>query len=99
MEVIEKYKGQYTGEEIDELLSRIPLLQMGGTGGGDKSFAFMQENPEYEWEITHNLGKYPSVTVVEYYSNQEVVAEVEHISINKIKIRFSESLKGKAYLN
>ena len=94
------YEGKFTGEEIDELLGKIPeIASRLGSGGGDKSFTFMQENPEDEWEITHNLGKFPSVSVVEYYSDQEVIAEVEYISINEIKIRFSESLKGKAYLN
>lgn len=98
MEVIDKYKGAFTGEEIDEILSRIPLLQTGG-GGGDKFYKYVQENAENEWEIVHNLGKFPSVTVIEYYSRKEAFGDVEYISNEKLIIRFSEKIKGQAYLN
>lgn len=95
------YQGKFSGEEIDELLGKIPELEsrIGSSSGGDKNFVFTQSNPSSVWEITHNLGKYPSVTVVEYYSNQEIVAEVQYESLSKVKITFSENLKGKAYLN
>lgn len=97
------YEGKFTGEEIDELLGKIPELESrivsGGGSGGDKTYIHVQESPFYEWDVVHNLGKFPNVSVVEYYSNQEVVAEIEYINTNELKIRFSENMKGKAYLN
>jgi len=57
-----------------------------------------QGTPASVWTITHNLGKYPSVTIVDS-SNSEVVGEVEFISNNQVRVSFSGSFSGKAYLN
>ena len=69
--------------------------------GGDKHFVFdthVQSNPAKIWNITHNLEKFPSVTVVD--SGEEVVyGNVEYISNNEVKITFTASFSGKAYLN
>lgn len=51
-----------------------------------------------QWAITHNLGKYPSVTIVDTSQN-EVIGEVEYISNNEIRVAFSAPFSGKAYLN
>lgn len=100
METIERYKGKYTGAEIDELLGRIPLIQAGTTGGGgDKTEEIVISNSSDTWEIEHSLDKFPSVTIVEYYSGEEIVGDVQYESKSKIIIRFTESLKGKVYLN
>lgn len=51
-----------------------------------------------EWTITHNLGKYPSVTIVDS-SNAEVIGEVEFVDSNILKVKFSAAFSGKAYIN
>jgi hypothetical protein len=51
-----------------------------------------------EWIIEHNLNCYPSVTIVDA-SNSEVIGEVEYITTNSLKAKFSASFSGKAYLN
>jgi len=51
-----------------------------------------------EWTIVHNLGKYPSVSIVDS-SNAEVIGEVEHIDSNSLKVKFSAAFSGKAYIN
>lgn len=102
MEVIEKYKGAYTGEEIDELLGRISLIQssiVDGGGGGDKTEEFVISNSSDTWEIEHTLGKFPSVTIVEMESGEVIVGDVVYESLSKITIRFTENVKGKVYLN
>jgi hypothetical protein len=52
------------------------------------------------WTITHNgdWGPYPSVTVI---NNNDVVlfGEVEYLSTTQLKITFSASFAGTAYLN
>jgi hypothetical protein len=50
------------------------------------------------WTITHNMGKKPSVSVVDT-SDDEVVGEVHHNSTNQLVITFSAAVSGKAYLN
>ena len=50
------------------------------------------------WEITHNMGKFPSVTVVDS-AGSVVIGAVEYIDINNLKITFNSSFGGKAYLN
>ena len=50
------------------------------------------------WEINHNMGKFPSVTVVDS-AGSVVIGAVEYIDINNLKITFNSSFGGKAYLN
>jgi hypothetical protein len=50
------------------------------------------------WSITHNLNKYPAVSIVDS-SNAEVIGEVEHINANSLTVKFSAPFSGKAFLN
>lgn len=50
------------------------------------------------WTITHNLGYYPSVTVVDNGDNV-VIGDVSYISPNQVSVSFSASFGGKAYLS
>jgi hypothetical protein len=50
------------------------------------------------WSITHNLNKYPSVSIVDS-SNAEVIGEVEHTNANSLTVKFSAPFSGKAFLN
>ena len=64
----------------------------------DKTFVFEQGIASDTWEITHNLNKYPSVTVVDSAGN-EVIAEVNYTSMNTCVVTMTAAFKGKAYLN
>lgn len=57
-----------------------------------------QENAQIEWNVTHNLGKFPSVSVVDS-ANDEVIGEVTYIDTNSLTIKFTAAFSGKAYLN
>ena len=81
------YFGSFTDTEIKELL---PL--------GDKNFVFNQTIPSTTWNITHNLGKFPSVTIIDS-ANTEVEGDVIHIDENNIQLIFSASFSGKAIFN
>ena len=50
------------------------------------------------WNITHNLNKYPSVSIVDS-SNEEVIGEVEYINSNSLTVKFSAPFSGKAFVN
>lgn len=54
--------------------------------------------PSRIWHVTHNLDKFPSVTVVDT-GNNVVVGDIEYISREELKITFSYEFSGKAYLN
>lgn len=64
----------------------------------DKTFVFEQGIASDTWNITHNLNKYPSVTVVDSAGN-EVIAEVVYTDTNNCVVTMTAAFKGKAYLN
>lgn len=64
----------------------------------DLNFTFTQGVASTSWNIAHNLGKKPSVSVVDSGDN-EVTGEVIHIDLNNLTINFGIAFSGKAYLN
>ena len=66
--------------------------------GSDSSYVHTQMVPSSEWDITHNLGKKPSVTVVDSADNA-AFGDVRYIDDNEVKIIFQSEFSGKAYLN
>ncbi len=65
---------------------------------GAPTFIFTQGAPATVWNIQHNLGKFPSVSVI---NNNNVVinGEVTYIDNNNVQLNFSAGFTGKAYLN
>lgn len=76
------------------------VLVTGVIGGvsQDAHFVYTQSSPSAQWVITHNLAKYPSVTVVDS-ADSTVYGEVEYNSINQLTITFSGAFSGRAFLN
>ena len=64
----------------------------------DANFVFTQGIPSATWNITHNLGKFPSVSVVDT-ADQLMYGDTEYINENSLTITFSAPFSGKAYLN
>lgn len=62
------------------------------------SHIHVQTTPSSTWNITHNLNKFPSVSIVDE-SNAEVIGEVEHINSNSLVVKFSAAFSGKAFIN
>ena len=50
------------------------------------------------WIVAHNLGKNPSVSIVDS-AEEEVIGEVQHVDANNIIIRFSAAFSGRAFIN
>ena len=64
----------------------------------DKHFTYDQEVPSDTWVIEHNLGKEPSVSVVDSAGNI-VEGDYNYVNTNKVILSFSSAFSGKAYLN
>ena len=91
-----------SGEDASNV--RTPFASAAGSGsgtgttGGDKNYVHLQGPPATSWNITHNLGKYPAVSVVDS-SDRIVVGEIEYIDTNNVVLTFSSAFAGKAFLN
>ncbi len=64
----------------------------------DANFVFTQGVPSATWNITHNLGKFCSVTVVDT-SKQIVIGDITYTNNNSLTITFSAPFSGEAFLN
>ena len=63
-----------------------------------KSYEQIFATASLQWDITHGLGKKPSVTLVD--DNENIVyGAIEYVNLNVIKITFNKLSSGKAYLN
>ncbi len=62
------------------------------------TYIHTQDVPLAVWVINHNLGKFPSVTIVDS-QNQVVVGDVTYNSSNTITLSFTSAFAGYAYLN
>ena len=65
---------------------------------GDAHYAHTQSNATDQWVITHNLNKFPSVTIVDD-GNNILITEVLYNSANQLTVLFNAAESGKAYLN
>ena len=83
----------------------VAVGTQGPAGAGDLNFVHTQSTAGATWQVTHNLGKYPSVSVVDT-SETEVVGKVIYkdwgtgnSSATKLQILFTAAFAGKAFLN
>ena len=79
----------FTDADIEELVGQV-IAQA--------SYIYDQITASTTWLITHNLDKYPSVTIVDTTGNV-VLGDVEYISKDQLMVSFSSEFSGKAYLN
>jgi hypothetical protein len=87
-----------TGGLVDGQDYFISLLGYDVASDKDKTFIFTQAVPATTWTITHNLEKFPSVSVVNN-NNILINGEVTYIDNNNVELNFSAGFAGKAYLN
>jgi len=64
----------------------------------DANFVYTQASPSAVWVVTHNLAKYPSVSVVDSADNM-VFGEVLYNSVNQVTLTFAGAFSGKAFFN
>lgn len=78
--------------------SNFTKIQQVLQGAGIASYVHVQNEASNEWSIAHNLGKYPSVTVVDS-AGSVVYGDVVYDSDHRLTVRFTSAFSGKAYLN
>jgi hypothetical protein len=96
------------GNDVLEIV--VDLLQANGTITDGETFvlsaSFTLDDKTYTtpelngnvWQITHNLGKYPSVTIVDT-ANSVIYGEVRYVDLNNVTITFASSVTGRAHIN
>lgn len=94
---------QPAAREVVEIVSPGPQGPPGPPGqpgppGSDKSFTFTQGPASATWSITHGLGKFPAVTVVDS-AGDEVEGAVKYPSADQVVVSFSAPFSGTAHLN
>jgi hypothetical protein len=62
------------------------------------NFVFDKQVAASVWVVVHNMGKFPSVSIVDT-ANDQVEGEVRYNSNNQLTITFTAPVAGKAYLN
>lgn len=68
------------------------------TGSGDLYYHHQQVAAADTWTITHNLGKFPTIMVVDS-AGTVVEGAVEYLNANSLKVYFGAAFGGDAYLN
>jgi len=74
------------------------VVNVAGSLSGDKTYVYTQGSPSATWDIVHNLGKFPSVSVVDS-GGSVVIPSVEYIDVNTVRVTFGSPTSGKAYVN
>ena len=64
----------------------------------DKNYIHNQISASSTWNVTHNLNKYASVTIVDS-GNNIVIGDVQYVNQNSVIITFNSSFSGKAFFN
>lgn len=77
---------------ITSIVQSTPFASHGGTT------THTQGSASATWTVTHNLNKFPSVTIVDS-EEEQVFGVVDYQSANTIVLTFSAAISGKAYLN
>ena len=62
------------------------------------SKTYNQTTPASVWNVTHNLNRYPAVSVVDS-AGSVVTGDVEHLSANALQVSFASAFSGTAYLS
>lgn len=87
-----KYNGSFTNEKI------YAIISIGS--GSDKTYIHNQGSASTTWNVSHSLGKFPSVTVVDV-NNVQGYGVVTHTDDNNLTVTFpaGSPAAGKAYCN
>lgn len=76
---------------------RGPIGPTGPASTGE-TYIHSQSIPSATWTISHGLGQFPSVTVVDS-AGTVVVGGISYTDPNTIVVSFTAAFAGKAYLN
>lgn len=71
----------------------------GGGAGGTSSFVWSQGPASAVWDITHNLGFKPNVTIEDSAHNVIEGGIINYVDNNRLTVTFSAAFSGEAYLS
>lgn len=80
----------------------ISLLTYGASSGGDKNFVSAQLNGNNVYTVTHNLDKFPAVSVslgTQANPTEEVECEVTYLNKDQVSLEFTNNFTGVAIFN
>ncbi|WP_313237681.1 hypothetical protein [Delftia acidovorans] len=75
-----------------------PGIQGPPGGGAGATYTHTQGNPAAVWTIAHNLGRHPSITVVDNLGGQ-LYPDVRYLDADIAQITHSVPLTGRAFCN
>lgn len=76
----------------------VTKLGFNGTPVGITTYTHDQGIPSISWDITHNLDRKPSITVVDT-AETVVFGQADYINNNRVIVTFNAAFSGKAFLN
>jgi len=77
----------------------ISLLNYDSNAAGDLNFTFSLPGNALNYLVTHNLNKFPSVSVFESGSKNEVYGEVRYNNLNQCTLTFTSLITGTVTFN
>jgi hypothetical protein len=88
-------------QEIEQSLPGAPGRDgIDGRDGvdADRTYVHNQIAAADVWNIPHNMGKHPAVTIVDS-ADTTVIGDVVYLDLNNLTVSFTAPFGGKAYLN
>jgi hypothetical protein len=82
----------------EDVVSVVSVGEQGPPGPGQTTYTHNQGSASATWVITHNLGRHPSVVVIDS-AGSVITPDVQYDSAYQVTVRFSAAFSGKAYLN
>ena len=87
---------------LTQPLHAVGVVVAAGTPGGGaaaQTYQYSQAVASGVWTITHNLGYYPNVAVVDSAGTQIFPGSMVYNSVNQVTLTFSSAVGGFAYLS
>lgn len=85
-------------QQITTNTEKIAELEAEIKEGADKNYIHKQQSASDTWTVVHNLGKFPSITVVDS-AGTVVTGEIILQTTEQAVISFNGAFSGKAYCN
>lgn len=82
----------------EDVVSVVTVGTQGPAGPAQTTYTHNQASASATWVITHNLGRHPSVVVIDS-AGSAIISDVQYDSEYQVTVRFSAAFSGKAYLN
>ncbi len=86
------------GDHVHPAVQWTDILGRPEISGEDKTYRHVQIVAIDTWVINHNLGKYPTVAVVDT-SGAVMIGELHYNTLSKVSVTFSAAVSGEAYCN